>query len=63
VPLYDRGLLNIAKYHTTRVSGSISPKHRPRWDIVLGAHAPLALGTQVGIYPIAANAASPREHA
>jgi hypothetical protein len=51
-PLYTRGLLDPAKYHQTRVSRSVSPKHRSRWDVALGAHAPLAQGTQAGIYSI-----------
>jgi hypothetical protein len=41
-PLYVRGLLDTVKYRPTRVSGSEGPKHRPRWDVALGAHTPLA---------------------
>jgi hypothetical protein len=51
-PLYAWGLLDTAKYCTTLVSVSVGPKHRSRWDVALGAHMPLAPGTQVGIYPI-----------
>jgi hypothetical protein len=53
-PLYTQGILDTAKYRPTRVSGSVGPKHRPWWDVALGAHVPLALGTRVVIYPIAA---------
>jgi hypothetical protein len=53
-PLYTKGLLDTAKYHPTQVSGSVGLKHRPQWDIALGAYAPLAPGARVGIYPIAA---------
>jgi hypothetical protein len=48
VPLHARGLPNVDKYHPLRVSGSIAPKHRPRWDITGGTHTPLALCTRVG---------------
>jgi hypothetical protein len=54
-PLYTKGLLDLAKYHPTRVSRSVSPNHRPQWDVALGAHAPLAQGTQAGIYSIASS--------
>jgi hypothetical protein len=31
-----------------RVSGSVGLKHRPRWDVAVGTHTPLAPGTRVG---------------
>jgi hypothetical protein len=53
-PLYARRLLDTAKYRPTLVSGSVGPKHQPRWDVAFRAHMPLALGTRVGIYPTTA---------
>jgi hypothetical protein len=43
----------MAKYLPTQVSRSVGLKHLPQCGVALGAHAPLAPGTRVGIYPIA----------
>jgi hypothetical protein len=60
--LYARGLLDTTKYCSSRVSGSIALKHRPRWDVALGSHASLAPGARVGSIPSPLDATSPREH-
>jgi hypothetical protein len=39
-PPHTRGLRNTDKYHPSRASGSVGPKHWPGWDIAVGAHAP-----------------------
>jgi hypothetical protein len=53
-PLYTRGLHDTAKYRPTWVLGGVGSKNRQQWDVALGAYAPLAPTTRVGIYPIAA---------
>jgi hypothetical protein len=44
---HARGLLVADKHHLFWVLGSVSLKHRPRWDVVVGTHAHLAVRSQV----------------
>jgi hypothetical protein len=47
-PPHARGLHDADKHRPLQVSGSVGPKHQPRWDIATGTHMPLALRTRVG---------------
>jgi hypothetical protein len=42
------GLTDADKHRLLQVLGSVGPKHRPRWDVAVGTHTPLALRTRVG---------------